>query len=141
MLHLIKLAVGVRDIAHLRELQAERAARTPPLRHRTRNSPRRAEEVTAGGSIYWVIGGYVAARQRVTEIAEDRWDDGSACAALILDPAVVPVLGRAMKPFQGWRYLAPADAPEDVPAKAAAPRGEAALPAGMLRELRELCLL
>ena len=57
MLNLMKLAVGARDIAHVREFQAERAAREPPLRHRTRHFPRRAEELIAGGSIYWVVAG------------------------------------------------------------------------------------
>ncbi len=140
MLHLTKLAVGVRDIAHLRELQAERAARNPPLRHRTRNFPRRAAEVIDGGSIYWVISGSMLARQRILDVIHDTWDDGSACAGLLLDPKLVPLGGRPTKPFQGWRYLAPSDAPPDL---TAAPRaiGEAALPAAMRRELQELCLL
>ena len=51
MLHLTKLAVGVRDIEHLRDLQAERAASNPPLRHRTRMFPRRHQEVLDGGSM------------------------------------------------------------------------------------------
>jgi hypothetical protein len=140
MLHLTKLAVGVRDIAHLRELQAERAVRNPPLRHRTRNFPRRAAEVIDGGSIYWVISGSMLARQRILDVIHDTWDDGSACAGLVLDQKLVPLAGRPTKPFQGWRYLALADAPPDL---IAAPRaiGEAALPAAMRRELQELCLL
>jgi hypothetical protein len=140
MLHLMKLAVGVRDLDHLRGLQAERAARTPPLRHRTRNFPRRAAEVIDGGSIYWVISGFLGARQPILDIVEDQWEDGSACAALILDPDLVALAGRTMKPFQGWRYLAPADAPPDLLALAPA-AGEAVLPAGLRRELRALCLL
>lgn len=140
MLHLTKLAVGVRDVAHLRDLQAERAIRNPPLRHRTRNFPRRAAEVTAGGSIYWVIAGSLLARQRVLDIVEDHWNDGSTCAALVLDPELILLSGRPTKPFQGWRYLAASDAPPDL---AAAPlaKGEAALPPAMRRELRALCLL
>lgn len=39
MLHLTKLAVGVRDIDHLRDVQAERAMRSPPLRHHARSFP------------------------------------------------------------------------------------------------------
>ena len=77
MLHLTKLAVGVRDIDHLRELQAERAGRNPPLRHRTRNFPRRHQEVIDGGSMYWVISGSMLVRQRIVDIIEDRRDDGS----------------------------------------------------------------
>jgi hypothetical protein len=140
MLHLTKLAVGVRDIAHLRELQADRAVSNPPLRHRTRNFPRRAAEVIDGGSIYWVIGGSMLARQRILDVIRDQWDDGSACAGLVLHPRLVPLAGRPTKPFQGWRYLAAPDAPLDL---IALPRasGEAALPAGLRRELQALCLL
>jgi hypothetical protein len=140
MLHLTKLAVGVRDIAHLRALQTERAARETPLRHRTRNFPRRAEEVIDGGSMYWVIGGFVAARQRILGVIEDTRPDGTACAGLVLDPALVPVEGRAVKPFQGWRYLAPAEAPPDVRERRDGV-GEAALPPALRRELQALCLL
>jgi hypothetical protein len=140
MLHLTKLAVGVRDIAHLGALQAERAVRNPPLRHRTRSFPRRASEVLDGGSIYWVINGSLLARQRVIDIIEDSRDDGSACAGLVLHPDLVPLAGRPTKPFQGWRYLLPADAPPDL-AQAPMVKGEAALPAALRHELRALCLL
>jgi hypothetical protein len=140
MLHLTKLAVGVSDISHLRELQAERARRDPPLRHRTRNFPRRAAEVVDGGSIYWVISGSMLARQRILDIIEDHWNDGSRCAALVLDPELVPLSGRPTKPFQGWRYLAPEDAPPDL-VQGPMANGEAALPAEMRDKLRALCLL
>ncbi len=141
MLHLIKLAVGVRDIPHLRALQAARAVEHPPLRHRTRSTPRRrAEIVDAGGSIFWVIAGVVAARQRILDIRPDTWDDGRDCAALLLDPVVVAVRARAMKPFQGWRYLDAAAAPADFGAAEAA-GGAAELPPALLRELQALCLL
>jgi hypothetical protein len=140
MLHLTKLAVGVRDIDHIRALQAERAAVNPPLRHRTRNSPRRRQEVLDGGSIYWVINGSMRARQRIVDIIEDHWDDHSACAGLILDPALVPLAGRPTKPFQGWRYLAPDDAPPDLPDMGPI-TGLDDLPAGLRKELRALCLL
>jgi hypothetical protein len=140
MMHIAKLAVGIRDIAHLREVQAARAAGHPPLRHQTRNFPRRAEEITDGGSIYWVIAGAMTARQRVLDVTEGEWDDGSRCAALILDPDLVPVAARATKPFQGWRYLQPADAPPDLSALAQAD-GEETLPPRLRQELRALCLL
>ena len=140
MLHLTKLAVGVRDIGHLREIQADRLAREPPLRHRTRNFPRRAAEVREGGSIYWVIAGAMIVRQRILDIVEERWDDGSACTGLVLDPALVPVCARLVKPFQGWRYLAPNDAPADLTASPEA-KGESRLPPALRRDLRELCLL
>ncbi len=140
MLHLTKLAVGARDIEHLRAAQAERAAVLPPLRHRTRNFPRRAAEVVDGGSMYWVVSGALLVRQRILDIIEDFWDDGSRCSAIILDPGLVMVAGRPTKPFQGWRYLAPGDAPPDITREQAA-EGEAALPRELRQELRALCLI
>jgi hypothetical protein len=140
MLHLAKLAVGIRDIPHLATVQAARAERDPPLRHQTRNFPRRAPEVIDGGSIYWVVAGTMLVRQRVRDIIEDQWDDGTRCAALVLDPALVPLLGRPTKAFQGWRYLAAADAPPDRPIGSVA-EGEADLPPTLRRELQALGLL
>ena len=140
MLHLTKLAVGVRDIEHIRALQAERAESNPPLRHRTRNAPRRREEVLDGGSIYWVINGSMLARQRILDIIEDQRADNSACTGLVLDPEVVPLMGRPTKPFQGWRYLQPNDAPPDMPAMGEA-SGVDALPPPLRQQLRELCLI
>lgn len=140
VLHLTKLAVGVRDIAHLRNLQAERALQNPPLRHRTRNFPRRAREVVNGGSIYWVVQGTTLVRQRILDIVEDSWDDGAACAGLILDPLLIPLVGRATRPFQGWRYLLPEAAPHDLASLPEA-AGEAALPPPLRAALRELGLL
>ena len=141
MLHLTKLAVGVRDIGHLRELQAARIQTDPPLRHRTRNFPRRREEVIDGGSIYWVINGSMLARQRVVDIIDDHWNDGTACAAIVLDAMLVPLVGRPTKPFQGWRYLRADDAPEDMQSLDDLTMGIDNLPAHMQRALRELCLL
>jgi hypothetical protein len=140
MLHLTKLAVGVRDIEHLRDLQAVRIREQPPLRHRTRNFPRRRSEVIDGGSMFWVIGGTMMARQRVLDIIEDQRDDLTACASFILDPELVPLSGRPTRPFQGWRYLDPDAAPADMPAMGAIV-GLEALPASLRHELRALCLL
>ncbi len=140
MLHVMKLAVGIRDKAHLAAFQAERAGANPPLRHRTRNMPRRAAEIVEGGSIYWVVAGALVIRQRIIDIAEDCWEDGTACAGLFLDPSLVPVAGRTVKPFQGWRYLAAEDAPPDLRAGERA-AGDDALPPALRRELRHLCLL
>ncbi len=141
MPHLIKLSVGPRDVAQLRAIQARRLENDPPLRHQTRMVPKRAAEILSfGGSIYWVVAGFVQVRQRILEIREERWDDGTACAGLVLDPALVPVEARPQKPFQGWRYLPPDAAPPDI-RPGAEPRGLEALPVKMRRELRDLGLL
>jgi hypothetical protein len=128
----------VRDIAHLAEIQRLRASREAPLRHQTRNKPKRAGELCAGGSIYWVIAGVLQARQRVTAIVDEHWEDGSSCAGLVLDPSLVRVEARAIKPFQGWRYLPPSDAPADIPD--ASVHGDS-LPQEMRLALARLALL
>jgi hypothetical protein len=140
MLHVTKLAVGVRDTEHLRELQAVRMRDHPPLRHRTRNFPRRRVEVIDGGSMYWVIAGTMMARQRILDIVEDQRDDLTACASFILDPEITLLAGRPTRAFQGWRYLDADDAPPDLPAMGAIV-GLDSLPAALRHELRALCLL
>jgi hypothetical protein len=138
MVHLLKLAVGIRDIAHLRQVQAARLAARPPLRHQTRNAPRRAAEIIDGGSIYWVIAGTMLVRQRIIDIIDDQWDDGSRCTGLVLDPAHVQVEGRPVKAFQGWRYLEAADTPPDLEAHDLIP---GAMPPELRNQLRTLCLI
>ncbi len=138
MVHLLKLSVGVRDVAHLAALQRERAETDPPLRHRTRQMPKRAADIIGQGSIFWVIAGLIQCRQRILDIAPDQRPDGTPCAALILDPAIVLVDGRPLRPFQGWRYLNPEVAPPDIAAGAGS---EVALPTALRLALAELCLL
>ena len=137
-LHLIKLSVGTEDVEDLRTWQARRLKRTGRLFHQTRMMPRRREELLRGGSIYWVIKGYVRARQRLTDIEPAVDADGRSCTLLMLDPELVPTVPRAHRPFQGWRYLAPEDAPPDL---AAAADGVAEMPPELAAELRELGLL
>jgi hypothetical protein len=139
MLHLTKLAVGVRDIAHLRALQQARGTSDPPLRHRTRNFPRQAPAVLDGGSIYWVICGSTQVRQKLRDITPDTLEDGSVCAALVLDPELVPVVPRPTRPFQGWRYLAADSAPPDLAAGQLGALAE--MPEHMVHALRVLCLI
>ena len=131
-LHLIKLAVGVQSIAALR---ARQSASAVPLRHTTRNFPRRAEEVLEGGSLFWVINRVVLVRQRLLGIAAGDQADGSKGCDLLLDQDLVPVRGRFVKPFQGWRYLLAEEAPPDEVA------GGEDLPAALQRELARLGLL
>ncbi len=141
VLHIIKLSVGPKDVAALRGLQAARLKREGELIHRTRVMPKRAEEVCGGGSIYWVVAGLVRVRQRIVAIREDAEPDGTPCCALVFDPTLVLVEPRAHKPFQGWRYLKPEEAPPDVATERKPARGIDALPPRMRRELAELCLI
>jgi hypothetical protein len=143
-IHLIKMAVGVESIEHLRaiqELRAQQAAEGghPPFpRHITRNLPKRASELVEGGSIYWVIRGFVRVRQRLLACErQPDWEGRPACA-LLLDPNLVRVRPESWSAFQGWRYLDGDAAPADL---AETEKAEVDLPADMAKELRELGLL
>jgi hypothetical protein len=137
-LHLIKLAVGVEDVAHLRKLQKERRRERRRSVFYTRHLPRRAEEIVDGGSIYWVIKGYVRARERILEFIPVVEEDGERYCLVRYDPKVVETVWQPRRPFQGWRYLLPKDAPPDRPAHAAV---DDDLPLAMAEELRLLGLL
>lgn len=143
-LHLIKLAVGCESVKDLTARVAERvrsaqAQGLPRLHtHVTRMTPKREAELIDGGSIYWVIRGEVAAREKLVGIEPFRDRDGIGRCRLLMQPKVIAVSPRPMRAFQGWRYLTAADAPADL-GKAAA--SIAAMPEPMRRELRELGLL
>ena len=142
--HLKKMAVGVDSIAHLAEIQARRLEEArrrgdvPALRHITRHGPKRAEELLGGGSLYWVIKGFVQVRQAFVAIEPAVNAKGRPSCALVLDPELVRVAFRAQKPFQGWRYLAERDAPADAAPLADSGHG---MPTEMAAELRSLGLL
>jgi hypothetical protein len=59
---------------------------------------------------------------------------------LILDPALIALAGRPTRPFQGWRYLSPEDAPPDLPDFGAI-LGLDSLPTTLRQALRALCLI
>ena len=111
---------------------------TVELFHRTRQMPKRSDELLKGGSIYWVIKGSVSVRQGLLDLRQVRCDDGIRRCDLILDPQLVPTRPRPRRAFQGWRYLSSEDAPKDLGLSDA----EASLiPDAMRSELIELGLL
>jgi hypothetical protein len=77
--------------------------------------PKRESEILAGGSIYWVIKGSIQARQRILRLDEVIGEDGVRRCAIVLDPELVKTQSTLKRPFQGWRYLKPEDAPMDLP--------------------------
>ena len=144
-LHLIKLAVGCESVKELKGWVAERIklakAKGLPKHHIhiTRMTPKRVEDILDGGSLYWVIRGEVAAREKIVAIEPFRDKDGIGRCRLVMQPKVIAVSPRPMRPFQGWRYLKQESAPADLSTTSAS--GLAAMPEPMRRELRELGLL
>jgi len=143
-LHLIKLCVGCESIRDLEEWIEEnrahfqRLGRTYEQTHTTRMLPKRCDELLDGGSLYWVIKGQIACRQRLLDVRPFTDAEGVGRCRLILEPSVVPVAPRPYRPFQGWRYLQAKDAPPDI----GFDTGDlAAMPETMRRELADLGLL
>jgi hypothetical protein len=143
-LHLIKLCVGCDSVRELedwiRTKLKERKKRRLAAEHihTTRMVPKRADELLAGGSLYWVIRGEVLCRQRLVAVRPFVDKEGIGRCRLVLEPKVVLVEPRPCRAFQGWRYLAAKEAPRDL--DRAAP-GAARMPEALRRELSELGLL
>lgn len=118
--HIVKLCVGVDTIDDLIAWQNRllRANRAPY--HHTRMMPKRAEDVLAGGSMYWVIKRAIRVRQRITAINELTDDGGRKFCELVFDPEIHPTYAQPRRPFQGWRYLKDEDIPRDLSAGEAA---------------------
>jgi hypothetical protein len=99
--------------------------------------PRRADEVLDGGSIYWVIRGQVRVRQRILGLSAESDEEGHRYCAVRYQSKQILTLPQARRPFQGWRYLRPDEAPPD---RAIGGRDDE-LPPAMAQELRALGLL
>ncbi len=138
-LHLLKLAVGIENIGHLRAVQERRLAEIDGLRHVTRFMPRRSKEVLDGGSLYWVVQNFIRVRQRLLDIQVVKNDRGGGTkCAFILDPELVLTVPVRRRPHQGWRYFKPDAAPPDLGASI---EEFGDMPADMAAELRTLGLL
>jgi hypothetical protein len=108
-LHLTKVAFGTTGVEHLRERLADRG-RLGPVALTTRYLPKRHEEITGGGSLFWIFKHQLVARSPILGFAEA--DAGRT--AILLDPALVLVAPQPKRAHQGWRYLDDKDAPADL---------------------------
>ena len=139
-INLIKLCVGAEGVQDLLDWQANPRAQGPDglPRHVTRMWPKRAEELLNGGSLYWVFKGVVLARQRIHRLDPVERGDGITRCGIVLDPEVIRTRPAPRRPFQGWRYLKPEDAPADQPPGRAQ---EEDLPEDLDRALAEIGVL
>lgn len=112
-LHMIKLVVGCDSLEELLEWRAAHDDGGPWIL-RTRQTPKRAAELVAGGSVYRVFKGVVLCRQAI--LAVDTVGEGvTARCEVTLDANPVRVAPTPRRAFQGWRYLEEKEAPPDLP--------------------------
>lgn len=125
---MIKLCVGVAKV----ETLERRAAKGQWLTVNTRMTPKRADEIEDGGSLFWVMKGSVTCRMPILDISTR--GEGKAKSCLIkLSPEVIRTAPQARRPFQGWRYLEAKDAPPDLSTMDA---GD--LPDDLAKQLRDM---
>jgi hypothetical protein len=128
---MIKLVVGLDSVEALEAWRARSGE--PEWKVHTRMSPKRVDELLEGGSLYRVFKGVIQCRQEI--LAIDTVGEGrqSRCE-ITVSPIIVRVAPQARRPFQGWRYLEPKDAPADL--STIDPELEA--PPELVAQLREL---
>jgi hypothetical protein len=131
-LHIVKLCVGCDTVEELLAWRETMRAAGGPWILRTRQTPRLADRVVDGGSLYRVFKGFILSRQRI--LAVNCVGEGKARRCeMTLEETVVLTAPTPRRAFQGWRYLDPADAPQDL----ADTPGAQGLPPDLARRLRE----
>lgn len=134
---MIKLCVGVDDMAELVAWSKECIRRRGVQDHVTRMFPTRKAEILSGGSLYWVIRGMISCRQEIADLEQITDREGISRCRIIFKPKIIPVRPVPRRAFQGWRYFEAADAPPDLK------KGQAAsgMDETMRRDLAALGLL
>jgi hypothetical protein len=137
--HILKLCVGADSVEDLLDWHRSHPSpfATGERRHVTRMWPKREAEILAGGSLYWVVKGVILCRQRIVRLDEVDRGDGIRRCGIIMKPEVIRTEAAPRRPFQGWRYLAPEDAPRDLPKGR---ETDSALPEEMALALAEIGL-
>ncbi len=110
-------ATGVDSLSAWHDVLRARAAEAGEPEapwHVTRMFPKRAVEILDRGSLYWTINSVFAVRQEITGLTVVTGDDGIKRCRIDLANELVTVEPIPRRPFQGWRYLDPKDAPRDV---------------------------
>jgi len=126
-----KIAFGSASVDDLRGYLESRGA-AGEARLTTRYCPKRADEM-AGGSLYWIHAGTIVGRSPIIGFQEN----GEGKYWIRIEPRLIPVVPRAKRAHQGWRYLEEKDAPADLEGEGA--DGDS-LPAHLARELDRLGL-
>ena len=136
-INLIKINVGSSTVKDIRKWQLNNKEKWPDKkpRHITRMWPKRQLEILNGGSIFWVIKGYIMARQKILGMEEFYRGDNVRCCSLIFDSTIYETESVRKRPFQGWRYLEIEQSPADLKIDR---RNNDSIPAQLLAELADI---
>ena len=142
--HIIKLVVGVSDIAQFYDLQSSHEVdyngqRAVPCW--TRYQPKRADEILeTGGSIYRVIKNRIVCRHKILGFEKVETQEKGTMCAIMQSPEMIETVHMPKRAFQGWRYLKPSDIPNDKGVYTGAAMQDN-VPPDLEKELKEAGLL
>ena len=91
-MNLLKLAVGIKSIDELRERQIFNANKYKKNIHITRLYPQKHEIIKNQGSMFWIINGYISARQKIIDFNKVEHDDGKLYCHILLDKNIIVYL-------------------------------------------------
>ncbi len=119
MVNLLRTAAGLKDLQELQALQAHFKTRVckgfgDVVVLTTRNTPKRADELMDGGSVYWIVKNIIQARQTILDIETIKDADGQKYCQILLEPKIMRVMPVAQRAVQGWRYLEASKSPQDL---------------------------
>lgn len=144
MINLLRTAAGIKDLQELQAIQQHFRTRMQKgmgevVVITTRNTPKRADELLDGGSVYFIVKNIIQVRQTILDIQTIQDADGAKCCQILLSPKIMRVMPVAQRAVQGWRYLDSAKAPQDLGYLHTTNDG--APPADMADDLKALGLL
>lgn len=80
----------------------------------TRNTPKRAKELMNGGSVYWITKAAIRMRQSIINVETLQDENNKKYCKIWMEPEIILVTPKPQRAMQGWRYLEPEKAPEDL---------------------------
>ena len=85
--------------------------------------------------MFWIINGYISARQKIVDFKKVEHDDGQFYCHIILDKNLIHTQVISHRPFQGWRYLNDKKTPKDLSVNELKNNGK------LFKILEELCII
>ena len=141
----LRTGVGVESVSHLHDIQStyrqlKQSGQTYAFLT-TRRTPTRANDMVNGGSVYWIIKRQICARQEIIDVQTLEDDEGKAYCRIVMSPAIMLTSPLSHRHIQGWRYLTPEKAPQDLRPFDPTDNNNEDIDPKMAEELAELGLL